>query len=200
METRAEVPASRPHRAEVPAKPEVQPRLPPQPPPGAPGAPNGPPREGEETVPLPPPPEPPSQAQVPTGRPAQVPSQQSPAGGSPLDAALERLVSGNIAFNTPDRIPLGKSKIIEAKLSINLPPKVLLDQLGEAGAKESASIKVADRMIATLTGGGAFDVSPSGPQQQLISNQQVTTWTWVVTPKQPGSQFLILSFDADNRW
>jgi hypothetical protein len=66
----------------------------------------------------------------------------------------------------------------------------------EAGAKESASIKVADRMAATLFGGGAFDVSPSGPQQQFISKEQVTTWTWVVTPKQSGTQVLILSFEA----
>jgi hypothetical protein len=51
-------------------------------------------------------------------------------------------------------------------------------------------------MAATLNGGGAFDVSPPGPQQQLISKEQVTTWTWVVTPKQSGIQFLILSLDA----
>jgi hypothetical protein len=115
---------------------------------------------------------------------------------SSLDVALKKLISGNIAFNTPDRIPLGQSRIIEAKLSTNLPPKDLLAQLSEAGAKESASIQVSDRMIARLDGGGAFDVSPSGAQQQLISKQEVTTWTWVVTPKQRGTQYLILSFDA----
>jgi hypothetical protein len=64
--------------------------------------------------------------------------------------AQGRLAHGNIAFNTPDRIPLGKSQIIEAKLSTNMPPNVLLDQLNEAGMKESATIKVAERMIATL--------------------------------------------------
>jgi hypothetical protein len=51
-----------------------------------------------------------------------------------------------------------------------------------------------------LAGGRAFDVSPFGPQQQLISKQQVTTWTWLVTPKQvarPRFQLsLFLSFDA----
>jgi hypothetical protein len=122
--------------------------------------------------------------------------QHGPPDQSPLDAALEKLVSGNIAFNTPDRIPLGKSRVIEAKLSTNVPPNVLLTQLSEAGAKESASIKVSDRMTATLIGGGAFDVLPSGPQQQFISKKEVTTWTWVVTPKQGGTQFLMLSFDA----
>jgi hypothetical protein len=112
-----------------------------------------------------------------------------------LDAALNNLVSGNIAFNTPDHVRLGKSQIIEAKLSVNVPPDVLVAQLRAAGAKESASIKVADRMAATLSG-AAFDVSPSGPQEQPISQQQVTSWTWTVIVKQPGTQYLILSFDA----
>jgi hypothetical protein len=58
---------------------------------------------------------------------------------SPLNVALRALVSGNIAFNTPDHIPLGKSQIVKAKLSKNLPSNVLLKQLNEAGAKESAS-------------------------------------------------------------
>jgi hypothetical protein len=56
-------------------------------------------------------------------------------GMSLLDVMLDLLVSGNIAFNTPDRIPLGQSKIIEAKLSINMPPSALLKELNEAGAK-----------------------------------------------------------------
>src|SRR6266496_1907910 len=115
---------------------------------------------------------------------------------SPLDAALEKLIAGNVAFNTPDRMRVGKSQIIEAKLAVRIPPDVLTTQLTEAGKKESASLSVADRMSASLFGGGAFDVSPSGPQQQLISRQQVTSWTWDVTPKQTGTQYLILSFDA----
>ena len=51
-------------------------------------------------------------------------------------------------------------------------------------------------MAATLTGGAAFDISPSGPQIQWISQKEVTTWTWDVTPKTSGTQYLILSFDA----
>jgi hypothetical protein len=53
---------------------------------------------------------------------------------SPLDAALQTLVSGNIAFNAPDRIILGKSQIIEAKLSTKMPPNDLIAALSEAGA------------------------------------------------------------------
>ena len=115
---------------------------------------------------------------------------------SSLDAALDRLVKGNIAFNAPDHLRIGKPQIIEAKLAVNVPANVLITQLIEAGEKESASIAVADRMSAKLYGGAAFDVSPPDPQQQLISHQQVTSWTWEVTARQVGIQYLILSFDA----
>jgi hypothetical protein len=115
---------------------------------------------------------------------------------SELDTALNALIGGNLAFNTPEHMSLRKSQIIEAKISVNLPADVLLRQLSEAGNKVSAGLLVADRMAATLSGGGAFDVSPSGPLEQLISHQQVTSWTWEVTPKEVGTQYLILSFDA----
>jgi hypothetical protein len=113
-----------------------------------------------------------------------------------LDEALQKLIAGYVAFNTPDHMLVRKSQIVEAKLSVKLPPNALITQLSEAGKQEAASVLVADRMSATLYGGSAFDVSPSGPQQQLVSHQQVTSWTWDVTAKQVGTQYLILSFDA----
>jgi hypothetical protein len=129
---------------------------------------------------------------------------------SSLDEALKKLRDGNVAFNTPGQMLVGKPKIIEAKLSVNLTSDALRKQLEDpaglptgdrsdpplAGRKESAPLLVADRMNATLSGGSSLEVSPSGPQQQMISHQQVTTWAWQVTPKQAGTQYLLLSFDA----
>jgi hypothetical protein len=109
---------------------------------------------------------------------------------------LEQLITGNVAFNTPDHVRVGEPHIIQAKLAVNIPQNALIVQLSEAGRRESARVAVADRMVATLNGGAAFDVSPSGPQPQWISHQEVTTWTWDVTAKQPGTQYLILSLDA----
>jgi len=51
-------------------------------------------------------------------------------------------------------------------------------------------------MQATLTGGSAFDVSPSGPQIQFVSTSQSNSWQWQVTPKLEGKQVLILTFDV----
>jgi hypothetical protein len=128
--------------------------------------------------------------------PYEPPTAPVPAVPSPLDKALEELIAGNVAFNTPRHMQLGRSRVIQAKLFPNIAPDILIAQLTEAGRRESAGFLVADRMSATLYDGGAFDISPSGPQQQFISHQQVTTWTWAVTPKQVGRHDLILSFDA----
>jgi hypothetical protein len=119
-----------------------------------------------------------------------------PPSEAPLDAALKKLLAGNVAFNNPEHMTVSRPRLVEAKLSTTLSPSELKSQLTEAGNKEVAGLDVGDRMSATLNGGAAFDISPSGPQVQWISEQQVTTWTWNVTPKTAGTQYLILSFDA----
>jgi hypothetical protein len=115
---------------------------------------------------------------------------------SALDAALKKLVAGNIAFNNPERMTLGQSEIVQVKLSTTLSPDGLKAQLTEAGKKETDELEVGDRMSATLTGGDAFTIAPSGAQVQWVSRSQVTTWTWDVTPRLSGNQYLILAFDA----
>jgi hypothetical protein len=115
---------------------------------------------------------------------------------SALDQALNTLIAGNVAFNNPQRMTVSRARVVEVKLSTTLPPDELKAQLSQAGNRETAGLEVGDRMSATLNGGAAFDISPSGPQAQPISQRQVTTWTWNVTPKASGTQYLILSFDA----
>ena len=115
---------------------------------------------------------------------------------SDIDAALSKLVEGNVVFGAPDRARIGNSEIVEAKLSTTKAPSVLMSELTGLGKKETVPLQVGDKMSATLNGGGAFDVSPSGPQVQLISHQDTTIWTWTITPKQAGPQFLVLAFDA----
>ena len=165
--------------------------------------------EPPTVVPLPPPSAPPSPpvvtsaptAPVVTSAPTApvVPTRQTPAvsaAQSPLDAALEKLVQGHIAFNNPERMRVGETGEVQAVLAINISADDLMRQLTAAGTHESASLLVSDHMQATLTGGAAFDVSPGGPQSQWISKDTSTTWHWLVTPKLTGPQFLTLSVDA----
>jgi hypothetical protein len=127
---------------------------------------------------------------------APVTAQPADTGLSDVDKALGQMVEGNVAFATPDHATLGKSQIIEAKLSVAKTPSALMAEITAAGTKQVAALRVSDRMSATLNGGDAFDVSPAGPQTQLISEVETTSWTWTVTPKLAGAQFLVLTFDA----
>jgi hypothetical protein len=113
-----------------------------------------------------------------------------------VDQALARLKSANVAFNTPDRARVAKPIVIEAKLSSFLRKQELKVLIEESGTVEVATLKVSDRMVATLVG-ATFDVSPTGPQEQWVSDVEPTAWTWQVTPKAVGeNQVLILTFDA----
>ena len=113
-----------------------------------------------------------------------------------IDAELAKLMTGNVAFNTPEQTHVGEELSVQATMSTTLKAEELTPLVTEPGKVETAPLKVSKRMIATLAGGSAFDVSPSGPVTQWVSESEPTTWTWIVTPKTVGEQFLILTFDA----
>ena len=125
--------------------------------------------------------------------PEAVPSPPTP---TTVDEALASLRAANVAFNTPDKARLSNEFIVQAKLSTRLRPEELQVLIDEPGKRQVATLNVSDRMAATLSGGSAFDVSPSGPQEQWISESGTTEWNWQVTPKSAGEQSLILTFDA----
>jgi hypothetical protein len=120
-----------------------------------------------------------------------------------VDQALDKLLSASLAFNAPDRARLGKELVIQAKLSTLLGESELKSliqsemerQRVESGRVETTTLKISDQVEATLYGGTAFDVAPSGPQRQWISGKEPTSWIWKITPKVAGLQTLILSFE-----
>jgi hypothetical protein len=134
------------------------------------------------------------------GSPDPAPAAVEPFGERPLSfrtvqEAIDATVTAHVAFNAPHRMQRGEPRVIEARLAIDIPPDVLIEQVTEAGRKIVRSLRVSPRMIAALSGGGAFEVSPSLPQSQLVGREP-TVWTWQVTPKKKGRQYLMLTFDA----
>jgi|SRR5689334_1575123 len=93
---------------------------------------------------------------------------------------------------------VGRTQTIQVVLGVgsSVSPTDLSAQITGEGDKITATLKVAPEMTATLTGGGAFDISPSGPQKQLVTLSGVTPWTFDVTPKQSGVHELTLALDA----
>src|SRR5262249_49083949 len=97
-------------------------------------------------------------ASFPQGSPGPLPLHPSPSPTpnqnllplSDVDAALNKLIEGNIAFDAPDRATIGKSKIVEARLSVTETPTALMSELTGSGRRESAALRVSDKMAATL--------------------------------------------------
>jgi hypothetical protein len=119
------------------------------------------------------------------------PSNPSPTPRT-IDEVLDALNRGNIAFNTPELARLGKQINVEAKISANLTPQELKALINEAGKVEVATLKISGHMYAALDGGTAFDVSPTGRQEQWVSSKEPTSWIWQVTPKTQGNQSVVL--------
>ena len=114
-----------------------------------------------------------------------------------VDSVRETLRNANVAFNAPDHGKVGKTFVVEAKVSQVLTSELLGKEITEPGKVETAPLRVSRLLIATLSGGEAFDVSPSGRQSKFVSESGITTWTWQVTPKSAGeARLLILTFDA----
>ena len=139
----------------------------------------------------------------PVGAPAEVPAETRAKNGQPsrvgdrVDSILKQLDAAKVAFNPPGRARAGKPVFVEAVLSMRLSPDKLKSLVVESGGDVTVyDLKVSDRMVATLSGGSAFDVSPTTSAEQWISEKEPTRWAWVVTAKAVGEQFLVLSFDA----
>lgn len=135
----------------------------------------------------------------PTPWPIQPPTALTPVPAVPtetVDAVLKRLAAGVVAFNIPARMRLARTQTVEARLGVNMPREQLVREITAEGEVKTVSLRVSPRMQATLLGGSAFDISPSGPQIQFVSNEESNTWQWDVTPKLEGQQVLVLTFDA----
>lgn len=145
-----------------------------------------------------------SRSQVESSRSRAPSSTNNASPFEPIDRALDQRVRANLAFNAPDHGRVGEKLLIDAKLSTRLTPaelkelvrKELQDLPGGSGSLEGAELRVSSRMVASLSGGPAFDISPDGPQEQWVSDNEVTSWLWEATPKVAGRHTLILRLEA----
>jgi hypothetical protein len=61
---------------------------------------------------------------------------------------------------------------------------------GVEGPVESEAVSVASVMAVELIGGGAFEIDPEGPQEQLVPPSGFSEWSWFVLPQESGDQTL----------
>ncbi len=112
-----------------------------------------------------------------------------------VDKILNRLPSGNIAFNTPPAMNLTDTAIIQLKLDLATSIDELKRTIEAEGQKEGARIKVADRMEARLSGPN-FAITQITRDEQAIAQGHVTEWKWEVKPTAEGRHHLHLTLSA----
>ena len=161
--------------------------------------------EPPPVVEAPPPPPPP----VPRIRPFP-PTDDAPAPRPPdprirdrfdeVDAALGELVSGNVAFNTPERMRFHESRTITLIASPAMNEESLGEELRERiGGRDPISVEalqIAPLMEARLDGAPAFEVVLLTPGRQPVGRAAPTEWRWSVRADEAGTQTLHLTMNA----
>ena len=108
---------------------------------------------------------------------------------------LDKMQPGNIAFNVPAAMNLDETTLIQLVLSLQKPIDELKQMIEAEGAKQGASIKVSNIMVAQLKG-THFHINAINPESQVVTPSDVTEWKWEVQPTSSGPQSLHLTLSA----
>jgi hypothetical protein len=82
---------------------------------------------------------------------------------------------------------VGTESSVTVRISRN-PSEDLFEGVDTPG--ESEAVSVASVMAVELIGGGAFEIDPEGPQEQLVPPSGFSEWSWFVLPQESGDQTL----------
>jgi hypothetical protein len=117
-----------------------------------------------------------------------------------VDDALGELVSGNVAFNTPERMRFRESRTISLIASPAMNGESLGEELRERiGGRDPISVEalqIAPLMEARLDGAPAFEVMLLTAGRQPVGRAAPTEWRWSVRANEAGTQTLHLTMNA----
>jgi len=112
-----------------------------------------------------------------------------------VDALLDDMDFGHIAFNVPEHLNIEDSTRVQLILSHKETVDELKRAITEEGLKEGAEIRVSEVMEADLTG-PMFQITAITPEQQGVSKSRRTEWKWDVRPTEEGNHDLYLTLSA----
>lgn len=114
-----------------------------------------------------------------------------------VDHFLASMKSANLAFNSPQTINLNDTAQIQLLLSLNKSIEDLQREINSSvsGPREGASIKVANRMEARLTGPN-FQITAITTEEQAIGANDTVEWRWEIKPLTTGRHNLHLTLTA----
>ena len=107
-------------------------------------------------------------------------------------AFAEMVQSGRLMFNPPDRMQLGQTERVEVRLTRTLElDKELLGHLRGHGKPQVEEIPTAPLMAVTLKGDG-FRIMAYSDEEQIVTQDQVTTWEFDIKALKRGQQRLVM--------
>jgi hypothetical protein len=109
-------------------------------------------------------------------------------------------VVGNVAFNAPERMGFGESRIIALVASPKMDAATLSSELrgriGGVDPIEVQKLQVAPLMEAQLEGAPAFEITALTPARQPVSRATPTEWRWNARARESGTHALHLTINA----
>lgn len=105
-----------------------------------------------------------------------------------INQEFEKLSSGRILFNPPEKMKVGVKKRIEVRLTKNITDNLTEGLIG-SGETQIEEIKIGTFMKVNLTGNN-FDINPLSSEEQVVGPMEFSEWSWDVVPLESGTQVL----------
>ena len=116
-----------------------------------------------------------------------------------IDAVLDSLPKGNIAYNVPPSMEIDKPERVHLLLSPSVSVKELEERIrlrtSTDKGLEGTVIHISPQMEAHLSGEN-FSILAVKPEKQAVAAMATTEWQWQVTPKRGGEQELHLTLNV----
>jgi hypothetical protein len=112
-----------------------------------------------------------------------------------LEASLNRLKKGNLAYSTPEKMKMAQTEHVTARIGS---PEVSVQALqsdlpsGTNRAVAAATTPVSPRMKMELKSAD-FDITPLSSEEQAVGGDTPTTWEWDIAAKHSGKSRLHLA-------
>jgi len=104
---------------------------------------------------------------------------------------------GNVVYDPPATMNLEETKLVNLMLGPTKTVEELVKMIPDRQGRQiqSDNVQWHGYMQAEMTGTD-FDITPVTSAKQLVSEQELTKWSWSIKPKKPGKQTLYLTLYA----
>ena len=123
------------------------------------------------------------------------PKPPPPSDDELIAASLNQLKKGNLAYSTPEKMKMGHTERVSARIGgADVSVEALKSALpsGQGRTVDTAATPVSARMKMELKSAD-FDITPLSSEEQGVGGETPTAWEWDIAPKHSGKLRLHLA-------